>query len=250
MVCTAVVMVLSFSILGAGMVKERNTEEQTDRYSVRELWNIVRVRPVLSLCATVMMSSTALFLYQSSVVYYIKYVLKDFRFFSISNFIGLGGALIGGFALPQIAMKYSKIRVYLVTVTILITILLVQVMNYKIIILFYVVAFVRQIGISMVTILQYSLSADNVTYIMRYMNITGAGAVASLNSLAMKFSLGISAVIQGFVLDKTGYMANAQQTEQATMGILAAAFVIPAVFYVIAALIFKFGYKRIWIVQK
>lgn len=242
LITIALVLILSCSIGGACLIKERNIVEKKETINTKKLFEVLRARPVFVLFFSVLCCSTSLFLYQSSIIYYVRYVLNDVAILSTSNLFGLAGALIGGFALPKLARKFEKTRVYLAAMLVMIVILIFQMFNYKIIGLFFLVAFIRQLSVSVITISQYSLSADNVGYVIKKMNINSAGAISALNSLAMKLSLGISSMIQGFVLAQTGYIANQPQTDSAIGGILFVTFGLPVVFYVIGFLIFKFAY--------
>lgn len=244
LITIASVTVMIFSIIGANLIKEYNIVKNKDTYDIKMLIRVLKIRPVFVLFFSVLCCSISLFLYQSSIIYYVRYILNDVKILSAANMFGLAGALIGGFALPKLAQKFKKTQIYLAAMMAMILILSFQIFNYKVVGLFFLVTFIRQLSVSVITISQYSLSADNVGYIIKKMEINSAGAISSLNSLAMKLSLGIASAIQGFVLANTGYVANQAQSGSAIFGIVFVTFILPIIFYMAGFATFKIAYKR------
>lgn len=240
----AVVLILLLNMIGISFIKEhRVLEEKEERYTLKDLWSILKIRPVFVLFITVFFSSLSLFLYQSSIIYYVRYYLGNVKLMSLASMVGTVGAVLGGLVLPIIVKRIPKRKFYLKLLVLTSSVLLILFVFPNEWMLFIAVSFVRQLTVSMMTILQYGMSAENVSYVYAQTNQYTAGIIASLQSLAMKLSLGTAASIQGFVLYLSGYVANQQQTEHALFGILCICFMIPIICYVMARITFQIGYR-------
>ncbi|MDT2670319.1 MFS transporter [Enterococcus dongliensis] len=100
-----------------------------------------------------------------------------------------------------------------------------------------------QFGLGFTNTLQYSISANNVDIVRIKLGFESAGLIASLNSLIMKFGMAMGGAIPGFILSYTGYVANKEQVDSASIGIIIATFVIPLILYVLTIAIFNYGYE-------
>jgi Na+/melibiose symporter-like transporter len=244
----AVAIILFFSIGGSFALKERvidepKEQEKSEHYSFRDLVKILTVKPVFVLFITILLVTTAMNVFNGSVMYYVTYVLGDAKYLSVSSWFGLAGALLIGFLVPGISKKITKKNLFVDGVIILGVAAAALIFNNKLILLFYIAQFFVKLGIGLFNTMTYSISADNVDYVYDKLGIRSAGAVAALNSLVTKISSGLGGAIPGVILAYSGYVANKAQTAEATTGIIVSAFVIPLVLYIIAAVFFGLLYR-------
>ncbi len=58
----------------------------------------------------------------------------------------------------------------------------------------------------------------------------------------MKFAMALGGAVPGFVLSYTGYVANKEQLNSASVGIIVSTFAIPFVLYILTILVFNYGF--------
>ena len=88
------------------------------------------------------------------------------------------------------------------------------------------------------------LTADVIDYIEFKLNHRSEPAVASINSFISKTGNSLGGAIPGFVLGLTGYIAGSQQQPSSAISAITILSIgVPVLFFVVAALIFGFGWK-------
>ncbi|MDT2674656.1 glycoside-pentoside-hexuronide (GPH):cation symporter [Enterococcus dongliensis] len=244
-----VFVVAFFTIIGTLTLRERVTtqvdcsKEIKKRYSIKDVLKILKIREVVTLFISMLFITAATNIFNGSLLYYLNYIIKDTRLLSLASFLGLFGALGAGILVPSLSKKFGKTRLYTFALLIisLAMIFLIFLENSRDI--FLICYVMIQFGLGFTNTLQYSISANNVDIVRIKLGFESAGLIASLNSLIMKFGMAMGGAIPGFILSYTGYVANKEQVDSASIGIIIATFVIPLILYVLTIAIFNYGYE-------
>lgn len=243
-----VFVVLFFTIGGALLMKEQtaidNEEAQVQTsYSWKEALPILKLRPVISLFLAMLCITAATNIFNSSMLFYLNYVLKNPKLLSIASLLGLFAALLAGIMQPYLTKKNGKLKVYLVSLIVL-CLCLIGFIFFKGVVSFVFFYSGLQFFLGLTNTIQYSISADNVDLIREDVGIEATALIASLTSLIMKFAMALGGALPGFVLSFSGYVANQPQNPSAIKGIMLVTFGIPLLLYLITALLFYRGFAQ------
>ena len=229
-------------------IKERVIEQtepsksKKKHYSIKDALKILKIKEVATLFISMLFITAATNIFNGSLLYYLSYIIKEPRLLSLASFIGLFGALGAGILVPSISKRVGKINLYTVALVI-ISIAMLFLMAFKNLKLAFLIGYVLvQFGLGFTNTLQYSISADNVDIVRKKLGFEPAGLIASLNSLIMKFAMALGGAVPGFVLSYTGYVANKEQLNSASVGIIVSTFAIPFVLYILTILVFNYGF--------
>ncbi|MGM0168520.1 GPH family glycoside/pentoside/hexuronide:cation symporter [Enterococcus sp. AZ135] len=243
-----VIVVVFFTIVGTLTLKERmieqidHSKENKKNYSIKDAMKILKVREVATLFISMLFITAATNIFNGSLLFYLNYIIKDTRLLSLASFLGLFSALGAGVIVPHISRKFGKVKLYTAAL-ILISGAMLILIGFKNSKLIFLVGYVLvQFGLGFTNTLQYSISADNVDIIRKKLGFEPAALIASLNSLIMKFAMAVGGAIPGFILSYSGYVANKEQVNSASTGIIVTTFVIPVVLYILTMMIFNYGY--------
>ena len=242
----ATAIVWLFSVVGASCLKERRLDiKNSENYKLKDLFKILTVRPVFVLFISMLLVTTAICIFNGSVMYYAIYVLGNAKYFSYASIIGLIGAITAGILVPFISKKIGKTNLYIFGMVLVACMMALIFIFNRNMVIFYLSFLMIQCGLGFINTIQYSLSADNVDYILDHMGINSAAAIAALNSLIMKFAMAVGGALPGIILSYTGYIANQNQSVFALEGIKIATFLFPVVIYLLSAILFKVGYRTV-----
>ncbi len=243
-----VIVVAFFTIVGTLTLKERVIEHmepsksKKKHYSIKDALKILKIKEVATLFISMLFITAATNIFNGSLLYYLSYIIKEPRLLSLASFIGLFGALGAGILVPSISKRIGKINLYTAALVI-ISISMLFLMAFKNLKLAFLIGYVLvQFGLGFTNTLQYSISADNVDIVRKKLGFEPAGLIASLNSLIMKFAMALGGAVPGFVLSYTGYVANKEQLNSASVGIIVSTFAIPFVLYILTILVFNYGF--------
>ncbi|WP_267879188.1 MFS transporter [Enterococcus avium] len=234
--------------MGTLTLKERVIEHmepsksKKKHYSIKDALKILKIKEVATLFISMLFITAATNIFNGSLLYYLSYIIKEPRLLSLASFIGLFGALGAGILVPSISKRIGKINLYTAALVI-ISISMLFLMAFKNLKLAFLIGYVLvQFGLGFTNTLQYSISADNVDIVRKKLGFEPAGLIASLNSLIMKFAMALGGAVPGFVLSYTGYVANKEQLNSASVGIIVSTFAIPFVLYILTILVFNYGF--------
>ena len=242
-------IVLLLSLVGCVLVREHTIEAESEEaveheeYDLKGLLRIIAFRPVLIMFIAMLFLQTAWNMFNNTVIYYVIYVLNDAALLSNASIISLAGIVAAGVLMPFLVKRFGKVPMFIFSLVFMGSMLAMQVLSGPQVAIFFLAYLMLQAGRSLLNTMQYSLCADNVELVKDHMGIRGAAAIASLNSLTVKFGNGIGGAVAATVLGASCYIANQAQTPEALMGITIATFGIPFALYLLAAFVFKVGYK-------
>lgn len=245
LVFAGVAMVIIFTTIGALGVKERiQPREDNERYKIKDVLSIIRERPVITAFLASLMYGIGGALVQSGNMFFYIYVLDNrLDLFSITSMVSIVAMLPVMAISGLVVKKLGKKKTYtfgLLLAGLAPFLRLINVTNIPLLIISSVLGGFGS-GLSMPLV--YGIQADNVDYVDYTRNQRVEGSIASLSSFVSKAGSGIGGAISGYILAATGYVANAVQTDSAITGIIVSVIVLPAVIFLIGALIFGLGYN-------
>ena len=236
----AAVVMVSFISLGALGVKERIPAEEEQKYNAREMLSILTQRPVYALFLSYLLINIASATSGLSGLYFFTYVIKDLTLMPILGFVAILGGSPGIFIGPPLATRIGKRASFTAGTFMMFVACGIRLINIYSKPLMFISAILNTQGSTISHPLAFGIIADNMDYIEYKMDKRAEGAVSALNSLVGKASGGIGGALAGYVLDKTGYVPNAEiQTQKALNGITLLAVVLPTLGNLAASIIFR-----------
>ena len=241
----AMAIVLVFSIGGVLGVKERVEFKGTEneKYTLKELFGFLASKPVLvtfiaSLCITL-----ASYVQSSSNAYFNTYIMGDLALLSGVSAMSMAGMIPAVILSPIVANKIGKKNVFVGGLIVAVAGYVLRLINIKSLSLLYVSQILVSFGTGFTSTLLYGIQADNTTFVQYTTGKRAEAAVASLSSFITKVGQGVAGALPGYILAATGFVANAAAQSQAVnSGIISCVVILPAVFLIVACVIFGKGY--------
>lgn len=198
-------------------------------------------KPLFMLCGAALFMLAANFSVSASAIFYVRYMIDDPSLFTIfvlvQSFIG---CVVPAPFIPHLVAKFGKKKTFLIgCVVSLIGFILFFFLSPS----FYAgmaALAVASIGIGFAMTTMWALEADTVEYGEYKTGVRIEGLTYSLFSLTRKCGQAVGGSIPAFILSLTGYVPNAEQTEQAIFGIRSAISLAPACCMVMCFLIMFF----------
>lgn len=243
----ALAVVLVFSIVGSLGLKERIkfSNEQEHKYSFKELLQFFCMGPVLSFFLCDFLVNIAGNLVTAASTYFYTYIMGDLTLASTMSMLTMiGGNVMYILILCNVPGKLGKRIVTGVGLLLTGFAYLVRLIDPTNFMLLVIALNIVSMGGGFEGLLKYGIQADNTNYIEYKTGKHAESAVASLSSFTTKVAQGVGGAIPGYVLAATGWVsAESAMTESVKSGILACNTWIPAVIYVVAAVIMLVWYK-------
>lgn len=240
----ATAIVLLFSIIGALGIKERVQPTNEEKYKFRDLFSILRERPVVISFVVSLLGGVAMTTASSSNIYFATYILDNrMDVLSFSSLISMGGMFAGMFLTSRLIGRLGKKTLYGGSIVLFGIFMLIRLFSVTSIPLIYLTSLLGGVGSGGMMALSYGIQADNVDYIDFKRGTRAEGALASLNSFVIKAGQGFGGAIPGYVLAATGYAANQAQIGSAITGIIGITILIPGLINIVSGIIFIAGYN-------
>lgn len=238
--------VLFFTIFGGLFIKERVVPagDEKAKTSLKEYLNIFAQGPVLALLGFNLMFATGYYLYQAVNAYFFTYVMKDLALLgSVSSFM-LVGLLPGIFLSGWVTRKLGKKRAMILAALLMMFGFLIRWIAPTSAPLIYVSTILAGFTFGLWMPVSMVLMADVIDYIEFKLNHRSEPAVASITSFISKAGNSLGGAIPGFVLGFAGYIAGSQQQPSSAISAITILSIgVPVLCFLVAALIFGFGWK-------
>lgn len=233
---------MAFSIIGALGVKERVQPISDKKYTIRQLFPILGMSPVLITFLATLCFGIGSGVMSGSSTFFATYVLGDLALLAGAAGMTILGILPSMILAPLLANKIGKRAVYGGGQCISGLSILVHLVSVTSVPLLYVSYALVGVGTSVMMTVMYGIQADNVDYVEMKKNIRAEGAIASLSSFITKAASGIGGALPAFILAMTGFVRNQEQTTTALNGITFSAITLPAILSIAAGVLFIFFY--------
>jgi len=202
-----------------------------------DLRELLRTGPWIAVAIAAILGVTAIAARQASALFYFEYVVGD-EGETMLGFLDRPALFLTALALGQVTgvilanflqRRFEKAHLVIAA----------GALKASAILLFYVlpldavwpqtgVQYFVGIGFGMLMVLAYAMFTDIAEYVDWRSSKQMTGLVVSASIFAVKAGVAFGLALPGFVLDMTGFVAGAQQSEQAMLGINLAFAIIPA----------------------
>lgn len=223
---------------------EERVERNIDRPSLKDSVRTIKQNtPLLILSAATIFVVISLFSSLASNLYFVRYVLKDMDMFApIVLTQTLFGALVTAPIVPFLVKRYGKKPTFLCgsALGVIGNVSFFFAHNFENHYMALVPLALASIGLGIILALVWAMEADTVEYGEYKTQNRVEGLTYSLFSLFRKCGHAIGGALPAFIYSASGYVANAEQTESALLGIRATVSLVPAAGLLIAGLIIVF----------
>ena len=135
-----------------------------ERYSLRELFQFLRFKPVWTHFLTILLSTVGTSLSSGTGTFFYTYIMKDLKLMSGVSVVSLVITLLGMAVAPVLANKLGKKNVFLAGIIVAVGGSLIRFIDVRSLLLIYVGAVFAGIGGGFIGPLAYGIQADNTMY--------------------------------------------------------------------------------------
>ncbi|UXV37923.1 MFS transporter [Staphylococcus simulans] len=227
-------------------VKERFTVEPPDTKGQSRIAfkNLLKNGAFAVLAFYTLLTITAMFLKQSTQLYYFQYVLGEVNLVgivSLFNFIALIPAL---YLTTVLSKKFGKKMTAIIGV---VGFIICEMLNYAFfgenVVTFLIFSTLGMFFLVIPNTVTWAFIADVVEYGQWKSGVRTEGIIYSSYSFTRKVSQALAGFIPGIALTFIGYQPNVEQTADTLQGLGLLYFVVPAVISLIAVIVFGIFYK-------
>lgn len=235
-----------FHIICYKGVKERFTVEPPDTKGQSRIAfkNLLKNGAFAVLAFYTLLTITAMFLKQSTQLYYFQYVLGEVNLVgivSLFNFIALIPAL---YLTTVLSKKFGKKMTAIIGV---VGFIICEMLNYAFfgenVVTFLIFSTLGMFFLVIPNTVTWAFIADVVEYGQWKSGVRTEGIIYSSYSFTRKVSQALAGFIPGIALTFIGYQPNVEQTADTLQGLGLLCFVVPAVISLIAVIVFGIFYK-------
>lgn len=235
-----------FHIICYKGVKERFTVEPPDTKGQSRIAfkNLLKNGAFAVLAFYTLLTITAMFLKQSTQLYYFQYVLGEVNLVgivSLFNFIALIPAL---YLTTVLSKKFGKKMTAIIGV---VGFIICEMLNYAFfgenVVTFLIFSTLGMFFLVIPNTVTWAFIADVVEYGQWKSGVRTEGIIYSSYSFTRKVSQALAGFIPGIALTFIGYQPNVEQTADTLQGLGLLYFVVPAVISLIAVIVFGIFYK-------
>jgi sugar (glycoside-pentoside-hexuronide) transporter len=199
---------------------------------------LVTNKPMLVIMGAFLLQGTSITFRMTAATYYFNYVAKNMNYFSLYNLLVAGANIAGSLTAMYL---YGLIRdkakalgmILVVTILALIGMYFTPAPNAS----FFILAALSGYSNGAIPSLTYSMLAEAVDYTHYKDGLRIDGFMAAAASFAFKCGMAFAGSMAGFLLNATGYVANARQTAGALQGISFMMTLIPALLLTVMCLL-------------
>jgi len=239
----AMAIVLVTTAAGTLGIRERVEPISDEQYKFREIYGILTQRPVFIVMLVTVLFAISTSASNASNMYFFTYVLERVDVMGISSMVAIVGVVPAVLVSGPLVQKFGKKRLMLgvlISSMLCFAMRLLAVTNIPLI---YASTLLCSFPVGIYSVILPNIQADNIDYVEYKLNWRAEAGISSLDSFVAKASQGIGGAISGYVLAATGYVANQPQTDLAKFGIVFNVIGLPVIIYIIAILVFGFGYN-------
>jgi sugar (glycoside-pentoside-hexuronide) transporter len=195
-------------------------------------------KPMLIIAGAFLLQGTSVTFRMTAAAYYFNYVVKDMNYYSIYNLLVAGVNIVGSLTAINLYRlvkdKTKALGLILVgTVLALVGMYFTSAPSAS----FFILAALSGYSNGAIPSLTYSMLAEAVDYTHYKDGLRIDGFMAATASFAFKCGMAFAGAMAGFLLNATGYVANARQTTGALQGISFMMTLIPALLLAVMCLL-------------
>lgn len=233
-----------FNVKSADGAKTEKKEKTSFKHMIHI---IVKNDQLLVAIGVILTFNMAMQIINSVSTFYFIYVTGSKMMFSVFTMFAGFAEIAGLFIYPKMVHKFSRAMVYVAAcVTPVVGLILLWITGYILpqnVILTAAAGILVKFGSGLQVGSATVILADVVDYGEYKFGTRNESVTFSIQTLMVKFSSAIGALLTGAALDLTGYVPNAEQSAGTLMGMRIIMVVIPVIFTIISYFIYKKFFK-------
>lgn len=233
-----------FNVKSADGAKTEKKEKTSFKHMIHI---IVKNDQLLVAIGVILTFNMAMQIINSVSTFYFIYVTGSKMMFSVFTMFAGFAEIAGLFIYPKMVHKFSRAMVYVAAcVTPVVGLILLGITGYILpqnVILTAAAGILVKFGSGLQVGSATVILADVVDYGEYKFGTRNESVTFSIQTLMVKFSSAIGALLTGAALDLTGYVPNAEQSAGTLMGMRIIMVVIPVIFTIISYFIYKKFFK-------
>lgn len=236
---------VTFHLLCYKGVKERHTVERPKEKGIgrKAFLNLFKNRPFIILALYTLLTITALFLQQSSQLYYFQYVLGEANLVGVVSTLNVIILVPALFLTTFLSKRVGKKMTAVIGVSGFVVFQFINFMFFSDnVLLFLTVNTIAQLFLVIPNTVTWAFIADVVEYGQWQSGIRSEGIIYSSYSFTRKISQGLAGFLPGLALTLIGYVPQAAQSAETIAGLKVLFFIVPASLCLIAVILFFFAY--------
>ncbi|WBW95649.1 MFS transporter [Oceanirhabdus sp. W0125-5] len=233
-------MVINF--ISGVKVKERVSSGSKEKYSVKDMINIMKTNlPLFLISMTYMVNSIATTVRSAATAYYFSYNVGKTELIGIVSGLTLLCTLVGTGIVPMFTKRLGKKKaMYIGLIIMIISSASIYFISNQNITMLIVMFAINGLASAFAMVLPWIMLNDTVEYSEWKTGIRPEGLVFSTFTFASKFASAVGGALLGYLLQVSGYVANATQTPEALTAIKVSISGIPALAAIIALILMMF----------
>ena len=246
-IAIAFIVLIGITVCNVKSADGAKTEKKEKTSFKHMLHIIVKNDQLLVAIGVILTFNMAMQIINSVSTFYFIYVTGSKMMFSVFTMFAGFAEIAGLFIYPKMVHKFSRAMVYVAAcVTPVVGLVLLWVTGYVLpqnVILTAAAGILVKFGSGLQVGSATVILADVVDYGEYKFGTRNESVTFSIQTLMVKFSSAIGALLTGAALDLTGYVPNAEQSAGTLMGMRIIMVVIPVIFTIISYFIYKKFFK-------
>ena len=246
-IAIAFIVLIGITVCNVKSADGAKTEKKEKTSFKHMLHIIVKNDQLLVAIGVILTFNMAMQIINSVSTFYFIYVTGSKMMFSVFTMFAGFAEIAGLFIYPKMVHKFSRAKVYIAAcVTPVVGLVLLWVTGYVLpqnVILTAAAGILVKFGSGLQVGSATVILADVVDYGEYKFGTRNESVTFSIQTLMVKFSSAIGALLTGAALDLTGYVPNAEQSAGTLMGMRIIMVVIPVIFTIISYFIYKKFFK-------
>ncbi len=246
-IAIAFIVLIGITVCNVKSADGAKTEKKEKTSFKHMLHIIVKNDQLLVAIGVILTFNMAMQIINSVSTFYFIYVTGSKMMFSVFTMFAGFAEIAGLFIYPKMVHKFSRAMVYIAAcVTPVVGLVLLWVTGYVLpqnVILTAAAGILVKFGSGLQVGSATVILADVVDYGEYKFGTRNESVTFSIQTLMVKFSSAIGALLTGAALDLTGYVPNAEQSAGTLMGMRIIMVVIPVIFTIISYFIYKKFFK-------
>ncbi len=246
-IAIAFIVLIGITVCNVKSADGAKTEKKEKTSFKHMLHIIVKNDQLLVAIGVILIFNMAMQIINSVSTFYFIYVTGSKMMFSVFTMFAGFAEIAGLFIYPKMVHKFSRAMVYVAAcVTLVVGLVLLWVTGYVLpqnVILTAAAGILVKFGSGLQVGSATVILADVVDYGEYKFGTRNESVTFSIQTLMVKFSSAIGALLTGAALDLTGYVPNAEQSAGTLMGMRIIMVVIPVIFTIISYFIYKKFFK-------
>ncbi|MFP4353297.1 MAG: glycoside-pentoside-hexuronide (GPH):cation symporter [Puniceicoccaceae bacterium] len=218
-------------------------------YPLKATLSLVLKNDALMVLAAAMLLNTAVWVTANAVaIYYFKYILGNENLISVFFAVMIPANLLGTVLAPILTRRLGKRETFIAgSIVVALFYSSRYVLPPDALVLFFVLSLVATVGQMICAVTQWAMLPDTVEYGQWKTGIRSEGIPVAFFSFTQKAGMALAGGFAAFFLGISGYVANVDQTPEATHAIRLLFNIWPAVFSIACAIVlvlYKLSEKR------